>query len=176
LELITSEQRDELISTLVKRDAFHLELKDVYAAAIEDGPFATWANGEPDDYAWFQAWLSRIRHATQSGRTVRRVRVITEPVTDYIRWEYSTTALNLEVGEDIRWLPRHLLPEGIVLPVSGNDWWLLDDRIVAVGHVCADGRVKGHEIITDTAVVADCVQLRDQLWTMAVRHSMYNPV
>ncbi|MGH3605755.1 MAG: DUF6879 family protein, partial [Pseudonocardiaceae bacterium] len=52
LELITSEQRDELITTFVERDAFHLELKDAYATAIEDGPFAKWLKGEPDDFAW----------------------------------------------------------------------------------------------------------------------------
>ncbi|MGH4011409.1 MAG: hypothetical protein ACRDTH_25135 [Pseudonocardiaceae bacterium] len=38
--MITSEQRDELITTFVERDAFHLELKEAYATAIEDDPFA----------------------------------------------------------------------------------------------------------------------------------------
>jgi hypothetical protein len=176
LELITSEQRDELITTFVERDAFHLELKDAYATAVEDGPFAKWLKGEPDDFTWLQPWQARIRNATQAGKTVRRVRVISEPITDYIKWEHSNTVLNLEVGEDIRWLPRHLLPGGIVFPADGNDWWLFDDRLVVIGHFRDNGSVQGHEIITDRAVVADCVRVRDQLWSVAIPHSEYEPV
>ena len=82
MELITGEQRDELITPFVKRDAFHLELKDAYATAIEDGPFAKWLKGEPDDFTWLRPWQARIRSATQAGK----------------------------VGEEIRWLPRGLLP------------------------------------------------------------------
>jgi hypothetical protein len=83
---------------------------------------------------------------------------------------------NLEVGEDIRWLPRHLLPDEIVFPVNGNDWWIFDDLLVAVGHFRDDGSVQGHEIITDPAVVTDCVRVRDQLWSIAIPHSEYEPV
>lgn len=176
MELITSEERDELITTFAERDAFHLELRDAYATVIEDGPFAKWLKGEHDDFAWLQAWQARIRNATQAGKTVRRVRVIGEPITDYIRWEHSSTVHNLEVGEDIRWLPRHLLPSDFVFPVKGNDWWLFDDQLVAVGHFHDDGSVQGHEIITDGAVVADCVRVRDQLWVIAIPHSEYEPV
>ncbi|WP_328440981.1 DUF6879 family protein [Streptomyces sp. NBC_00444] len=38
-------------------------------------------------------------------------------------WEHSLTRLNIEAGEDIRWLPRHRLPEGVTFSVRGNDWW-----------------------------------------------------
>lgn len=175
MELIPSEQRDELITTFVQRDAFHLELKDAYATAVEEGPFAKWIKGEPDDFAWLKPWQNRIRDATRVGKTVRRVRVISEPITDYIKWEHFNTMLNLEVGEDIRWLPRHLLPGEIIFPVDGNDWWLFDDRLVAVGHFHEDGSVQGHEMITDRAVVADCVRVRDQLWGIAIPHSKYRP-
>jgi hypothetical protein len=176
LELITSEQRDDLITTFVERDAFHLELKDRYATAIEGSPFAKWLKGEPDDFSWLPPWQIRIRNTTQTGKTVRRVRVISEPITDYIRWEHSSTVFNLEVGEDIRWLPRHLLPSEIVFPLDEHDWWLFDDRLVAVGHFRDDGSVQGHEIITDRTVVAGCVGVRDQLWSIAIPHSSYEPV
>jgi hypothetical protein len=69
----------------------------------------------------------------RAGKTVRRVRVISEPITDYIRWEHVNTVLNLEVGEDIRWLPRHRLPDELIFPVDGNDWWLFDDHLALSG-------------------------------------------
>ncbi|GAA2117084.1 hypothetical protein GCM10009802_17920 [Streptomyces synnematoformans] len=104
---------------------------------------------------------------------MRRVRVVTEPHSQYIGWEHSLTGLNMEAGEDIRWLPRHRLPEGITFPVSGNDWWLFDDRLLAVGHFDADGRVLGSELIEAPGIVAECVRVRDQLWPLALAHSEY---
>lgn len=172
--LMTSEQRDELLDTF-ERDAFHLELKDEYRAAYEDGPVAKWLNGEPDDFAWMRPWTERVQSAAEAGKTVRRVRVITEPLSDYIRWEHSVTHLNQEAGEDIRWLPRHLLPEDLEFPVAGNDWWLFDDRQVTVGYFYDDLRVKGSELVTAPAVVADCIRVRDRLWSIAIPHSEYQP-
>jgi hypothetical protein len=174
MALITSDQRDELFDTFEK-DAFHLELKDEYRSPIEDDPAAKWRAGLPDDHAWLQPWLGRMREATASGKTVRRVRVITEPISEYIRWENSLTPLNLEAGEDIRWLPRHQLPDGIAFPVDNNDWWLFDDRLLAVGHFHDDGRVKGSELITDPDRVAECAKVRDLLWSIAVPHNSYTP-
>ncbi|MGH3935852.1 MAG: DUF6879 family protein [Pseudonocardiaceae bacterium] len=48
--------------------------------------------------------------------------------------------------------------------------------MVAVGHFRDDGSVRGHEIITDRAVVADCIRVRDRLWAVAIPHSEYEPV
>jgi hypothetical protein len=175
VELMTPEQRNELLDTF-ERDAFHLELKDEYRVGFEDDPATRWLNGETDDFEWMKGWTDRVRGAARAGKTVRRIRVVTEPLTDYIRWEHSVTRLNQEAGEDIRWLPRRLLPEGMKLPADGNDWWLFDDRLVTVGYFHDDLRVKGSELVTDPAVVADCVRTRDQLWSIAIPHSEYRPI
>jgi hypothetical protein len=172
VDLITPAQRDELFNSF-ERDAFHLELRDDYGSPIEDTPYARWQRGEPDDYAWLDPWLSLMKRVTGDGKTVRRVRVITEPHSEYVTWERSLTDLNIGVGEDIRWLPRHQLPKGVTFPLNGNDWWLYDDRLLAVGHFDSDGRVLGSEIVEEEAVVAECVRLRDLLWTVAIPHSEY---
>lgn len=174
MQLMTPEQRDELLDTF-ERDAFHLELKDYYAADYEHGPIARWRRGEPDDYAWLQPWLNRVREAAKAGRTVRRVRVVTEPHSEYVRWLRSVTHLNIDAGEDIRWLPRHLVPADVAFPVDGSDWWLFDGRFVTVGHFDEQARVLGSELVTDPAVVASCATLRDRLWDLAVPHHEYPP-
>jgi hypothetical protein len=174
MELISSAQRDELFGALEK-DAFHLELRDSYGNPLEDGPLVRWRSGALDDREWLRPWLARIREVTSSGKTVRRLRVVTEPVTDYVRFEWEITPDNLAAGEDIRWLPRHLVPAGTVFPHGGLDWWLFDDRLAAFGHFYDDGRVKGSEIVTDHAVVRQCASIRDQLWPLAIRHSDYQP-
>ncbi|MFF1644654.1 DUF6879 family protein [Streptomyces sp. NPDC058240] len=174
MDLITSAQRDELFKSF-ERDAFHMELRDDYGSPIEDTPYARWQRGDSDDYAWLAPWKTLMQRVTGEGKTVRRVRVVTEPHSRYVEWEDSLTHLNIEAGEDIRWLPRHMVPEGISYPVAGNDWWLYDDRLLAVGHFDPEGRVLGSEIIEDRDTVAECVRLRDLLWSVATPHTEYKP-
>ena len=38
--------------------------------------------------------------------TIRRVRVVSEPLSEYLRWEHACTEVNVSVGEDVRWPPR----------------------------------------------------------------------
>ena len=116
-----------------------------------------------------------MKRVSGEGKTVRRVRVITEPHSQYVGWEHWLTDLNLDAGEDIRWLPRHQLPEGITFPLDGNDWWLYDDRLLAVGHFDPEGRVLGSEILKDPDTVAECVRVRDLLWAAAIPHTEYKP-
>ncbi|MDN3029395.1 DUF6879 family protein [Streptomyces sp. S.PB5] len=174
MELISSAQRNRLFETFTA-DAFHLELRDDYSVPDEDGPYESWRRGEPVDYAYMEPWTQLIKRVTAEGRTVRRVRVVTEPHSPYIQWEYAATARNEEAGEQIRWVPRHLLPGKLVFPVGGNDWWLLDDRLLAVGHFDGDGRVLGSELVEMPDVVAECVRVRDLLWDLAIPHREYKP-
>jgi hypothetical protein len=175
MELITPAERDGLLDQF-KRDAFHLELRDDYRADYEDGPVTRWLRGEPDDYQWLEPWLVRVRRAVASGKTIRRVRVGTEPLSAYLRWEHSVTWLNQEAGEAIRWLPRHRLPEDLELPVGGRDFWVFDDELVTIGHFDETGRVLGSELVTDPAVVAACARTRDRLWPLAIPHEQYELV
>jgi hypothetical protein len=174
VDLISSAQRDELFNSF-ELDAFHLELRDDYGSPVEDTPYARWQRGEPDDYAWLDPWMSLMQAVTSKGRSVRRVRVITEPHSQYVTWEHSLTRLNIAAGEDIRWLPRHSLSASVSFPVGGNDWWLFDDRLLAVGHFDDDGRVLGSEIIEDAGTVAECIRIRDLLWEVALPHAEYKP-
>ncbi|MEU6375910.1 DUF6879 family protein [Streptomyces sp. NPDC046909] len=174
MELISSAKRNRLFETFTK-DAFHLELRDDYSVPDEDGPFECWLRGAPVDYSYMEAWMQLIKRATGEGKTVRRVRVVTEPHSPYIQWEYAATPHNEEAGEEIRWLPRHRLPEELVFPVGGNDWWLFDGRLLAVGHFDSDGRVLGSELVDATEAVAECVRVRDLLWDLAIPHREYKP-
>src|SRR5260370_7086943 len=109
---------------LASKRAFHLEQRDSYNVAAEDEPFGRWLRGEPDDYAWHQDWLSFLRQATAAGVAVQRVRLAGVPHTDYIPWGLEVSPLNIEAGEDIRYLPPHP-PDDLNLPAP--DHWPLDD-------------------------------------------------
>jgi hypothetical protein len=173
MRLWSAEQRDALFDTFV-RDAFHLELRDSYYVDSEDDSYRRWKRGEPpgDDQ---RPWLQRTRRLVKSGKTIRRVRVVTEPFSEYIRFEHDSTPQNVAAGEDIRWLPRHLVPQNLVFPLKGNDWWLFDDYLIAAGQFDKGGNPTGSEITTDPAIVGQCVIVRDRLWEIAIPHSKYRP-
>ncbi|MGD3112698.1 DUF6879 family protein [Streptomyces sp. YGL11-2] len=173
MELISSAERNQLFERFV-HDAFHLELRDDYSVSNEEGPYESWLRGVADD-SFMAPWTQLVKRVTDSGMTVRRVRVVSEPHSPYIQWEYATTHVNEEAGESIRWLPRNKLPEGLVFPAEGNDWWLFDDKLLAVGHFDDTGCVLGSEVIESPAVVAECIRVRDLLWDMAIPHNEYKP-
>jgi hypothetical protein len=172
VELISSAERNKLFDRF-EREAFHLELRDDYSLPDEDGPFQHWLAGHPTDTSFLTPWLHLVQRATARGMAIRRVRIVTEPVSAYIRWEHEITPLNEQAGETIRWLPRHLLPDHAVFPFDQADWWLFDDRLVAVGHFDPDGRVLGSELVEKADAVRACARLRDELWARAIPHSDY---
>lgn len=104
-----------------------------------------------------------VQDAVARGVVMRRARIVSEPVTDYIRYEHAITPLNLQVGEDVRWLPRRRASD---IPLPGNDFWLLDERLMQFHHFTGTGdwAPDGKERTTDPAEAALCapgVNLRD---------------
>ncbi|MFD5097412.1 DUF6879 family protein [Streptomyces albidochromogenes] len=103
---------------------------------------------------------------------MRRARIVSEPVTDYIRYEHAITPLHLQAGEDVRWLPRRRASD-ISLP--GNDFWLLDGRVVQFHHFTGTGdwAPDGKERTTDPAAAALCHAAFETVWERGIPHEKY---
>jgi hypothetical protein len=88
----------------------HLEMRDSYAVDCERGPFADWRarhRHNPRDWSsWWRPWLDLVQHAVNRGVTIRRARIVSEPVSEYTRFLYDGTFTNIAAGERISWLPR----------------------------------------------------------------------
>jgi hypothetical protein len=159
-----------------RSSAWHLALRDVYGADDERAGFTEFlATGTRDDLAEAagrRMWLGLMRSTTQRGVQVRRVRAVSEPVTDYVRFEHAGTALQVAAGEDVRWLPR-AGASGIALP--GNDFWLFDFETVMFNHFSGDGRSLGQDLTTDPWAVRLCQSAFEAVWSQAIPHSLYTP-
>jgi hypothetical protein len=175
METITPDQRDSLIATF-KRSAIHLEMRDVYATDIERSRFGKWLAGDPlrpeDEDDWWRPWRTMMRSNMDAGKTMRRLRIISEPVTHYIRFEWLDTEQLVKAGEEVRWLPRRRA-SALLLP--GNDFWLFDDETVTFAHFSGDGKVLSHELTTEPAVVRQCMTAFEAAWPIATPHSEYAP-
>jgi hypothetical protein len=161
----------ELFSS-VRTSAMHLELRDVYTPADPD--WNEWHSGSRFNPAerWSD-WYNLMRETTGRGVEVRRARIVSEPVTDYIRFEYDvTSAHNIAAGELVRWLPRHRT-SGLVVPPT--DFWVLDGEVVVWNHFAGDGAWVGKEYSEDPDVAKVCSTSFEAVWERAVPHEEYQP-
>lgn len=168
MEAITFQEFQDIFRTSGR--AFHLELRDDYQVEGEEVPFEKWLKGESDDFGWRIEWLSFIKKVTASGVVVQRVRVVTEPHTDYIRWELALDPQNIGAGEDIRYLPRHRT-EGIVLPAE--DCWLFDDDRLVLSLFKPGGGSGGFARASDPALIRQYRVVCGQVWSRAVPYAQY---
>jgi hypothetical protein len=149
-------------------------MRDWYSAADEKDRFGRFlATGRRDhaaEAAERQPWLGLIRRITSAGVRVRRARIVSEPVSDYIRFEWHGAGPSIEAGEELRWLPRRLA-SAIALP--GNDFWLLDERTAMFNHFSGDGVPLGQEITDDRTAVELCRRAFEKVWKHAEPHGQY---
>ncbi|MGA5823435.1 DUF6879 family protein [Kitasatospora sp. NPDC094028] len=155
-----------------QESALHLEMRDGYMR--DDPMFIAWQAGHRDDPAdrasWWRPWLELIRQTVDRGVAVRRARIVSEPVSDYIRFEHDITFTNVAAGEEVRWLPRRLATD---LALPGNDFWLLDGKTLLVIHFSGDGDVTDREVIDDPAVTSLCATAFEAVWERATPHDQY---
>jgi hypothetical protein len=149
-------------------------MRDAYAVDYETGPFADWRAGvrlDPNDRAsWWRPWLDLIQETVNRGVVVRRARIISEPVSEYILFEHSGTFTNVAAGEQVRWLPRRNASD---IPLPGNDFWLIDGSLIRWNHFTGDGASAGGEISEDPAAAKLCSDAFEAVWARAIPHDQY---
>lgn len=169
---VSDDEFSELLASF-GRQAVHLEMRDAYGTAVELPYMAQWQAGEPDDLEWLQGWCAMLREHARAGRSVRRARIISEPLSDYQRWSYSIAHPMVEAGEDIRWVPRRLVSE---VAVPGNDFYLFDDRLAVFLLYAGSGLAAGMVSSAEPAVARLCQSAFEAVWKLAIPHREYQPV
>ncbi|MFJ7305273.1 DUF6879 family protein [Streptomyces sp. NPDC099088] len=154
--------------------AIHLEMRDSYAVDYEQGPFADWRAGfrhdAGDRASWWRPWLDLIHETASRGVVVRRARIVSEPVSEYTRFLYDGTFTNVAAGEQVRWLPRRQASD-IALP--GNDFWLIDGRLIRWNHFTGEGASAGGEISQDPTAAKLCAEAFETVWERGTPHDAY---
>ncbi|MFD7501622.1 DUF6879 family protein [Streptomyces sp. NPDC059850] len=155
-----------------RRSAVHLEMRDAYAVDYETGDFAQWREtGEWNNPEYWQPWKDLVAEAAGRGVIMRRARIVSEPVSEYIRFEHAGTVNNTEAGELVRWLPRRQASD---LALPGNDFWVFDDRLVEFNHFTGDGASAGPSLSDDPGVVKLCSTAFESVWRRSIPHEEFN--
>lgn len=145
--------------------AFRLETRERYVEDEEQEPLRRFLADEPADDTWFADWVSDIQAAVAAGKRVERVRVVSEPHSDYTRFGLDLARLNVGAGEDIHYLPR---PRAVELGLPGEDFWLFDSARVAILRFADDDRLAGVDVLDDPAAVVQRCRWRDAAWHHAM--------
>ncbi|WP_353962755.1 DUF6879 family protein [Kitasatospora purpeofusca] len=159
-----------------QHSAVHLEMRDSYMR--DDPEFIAWQQGhrpDPADRAsWWRPWLDVVAEATGRGLVMRRARIVSEPISDYIRYEYDGTFTNTAAGEQVRWLPRRQTRD---LALPGVDFWVFDQTTVIFNHFTGDGQwaEQGMELSEDPALAKLCSTAFEAVWERAIPHAQYQP-
>jgi hypothetical protein len=168
MELISAAQRTALI--WAGRPFLKLELRDSYAFDTE--LFAAWRRGDREVVARsVDGWRDKVASEVAAGRRIRRVRVVSEPLSEYQRMAVDISGPAVEAGEELRWLPRRLVS---VLPLPGNDCFILDDLVIFNVLGGADERTE-IQLHRDPGAVEFCRDAFEATWDIATPHHEYKP-
>ena len=161
--VITLEQLAQDFTSLFRRRVFRLETLDYYDAANEREPYAAFLAGQPVDPAWRGPWQGLVRGVRESGRTMERVHIVSEPVTDYIRFSLlHGYPASVEAGEEVRILGLAAASDA---GLGRDDFWLFDDDLVALLAYDGDGSAERVSLTNEPGKLALLRATRDRaLW------------
>lgn len=167
---LTDDEFNELFTTF-EHTAFRLEPRESYAGVTYDrDDFARFLAGEVIDWQHDRPWTQNIAAQTKAGKRIARVRVVSEPWSDYTRYGVHAALGNIAAGEDIRYLSRPKAEElGLPVALPGYDYWLFDSKLVVV--LRYDERTNGllgFETVTDDTSAVRHNYWRDVAWHYAV--------
>lgn len=171
MDLISVEERNRLIdgaSSVLK-----LELRDRYA--VDEAVFKAWRSGDKAaiDRAAY-AWAEQVTARLERGMSMRRIKVVSEPLSEYHRFNLRMSEPLVEAGEDIRWLPRRLT-SALLLP--GNDAFVLDypdgDTKALFNVLDGDDNRAEQQVYTDAETVELCRGAFEAAWSIAVPYAEF---
>jgi hypothetical protein len=111
--------------------------------------------------------VAYVQGLRQRGVQFERARRLTEPLTEYLRMQLDFTSMNIEAGEDVRWVtPANAAEMGM----PDYDYYLVDDDVLAVLDFDTAGQFTGARTSTAREVVARHIGWRDLIWPHALPH------
>ncbi|MGQ0773687.1 MAG: DUF6879 family protein [Pseudonocardiales bacterium] len=143
--------------------AFRLETLSRYADD-EDEEYALFLAGEPlpERSPRTVPWLRRVADTTAAGQRWRRVHVVSQPLTNYLRFELVGYEANVEAGEDVHLADRGAHPE---LAALHQDFWLFDaetpDSFAMLMHYDTASHLVDVELTEDPYIIERCKRERD---------------
>lgn len=152
------------------RHYLKLELRDSYQ--IDHDLLTTWRHAPSTVLAGpALAWQNRVAGDLSAGRTWLRLRVVSEPLSEYHRFAYEFAGPGVDAGEQMRYLPRRLAS---AIPLPGNDCFVLDDHTAMFNVLDGDNNRVDIQLTTDPDIVKFCRDTFGAAWALATPYNEYH--
>lgn len=128
-----------------QQEAWRLETLPQYLMPQEEEEFAAFSGGARiDPRKVSNEYTERLRRQVAEGRSQGRVHIVTRPLSEYLRFEFSQYYLPHSIaGERIRILDV----TGRENPLEGvPDFWIFDNTEVVLMNYHSDGRQINREV------------------------------
>ncbi|GGK07101.1 hypothetical protein GCM10010123_41140 [Pilimelia anulata] len=136
----------------------------------ENTALRAWHRGEPYELQGLDDLCRFFADLAATGRALRRVKIVSEPLSDYQRWSLDVSRRVVSAGEDIRVVNRKHVATLLVPP---SDFYLLDGERVLFLHHDGHGGTAMFSITDDTAVVRSCAESFAAVWRAAEPLDIY---
>ncbi|MFE7675555.1 DUF6879 family protein [Streptomyces albidoflavus] len=127
-----------------RTEAWRLETLPQYLVPQEAEEFAAFLAGHPlDPHAYANEYTDDLKRVRREGRSKGRVHIVTRPLSDYLRFEFTYYLPHAWAGEDIRILDVTGWPN----PLDGvQDFWMFDRSEVVLMNYEPDGTQINREV------------------------------
>ena len=138
--------------------AYRIEALPNYAVDFEDEAFGKFLNGNPVTENVNADWLTLLRKWTSEGKTIERIRVVSEELTPYEKFEFDCYHKNWLSGERIYVLMRSDY-DSLFNEEMAGDVWIFDESFAAKLNYDSDGHFINFDVIRDSDVIDKYVLL-----------------
>jgi hypothetical protein len=166
MELISAERRSELLYSEPAQEIRKLEFQDFYE--VDRALFEQWRSGDSAGaIRTIEGFLESRTKRAANGFGYRRVRIISEPLSEYQRMAVEISRSD----PGLRWLPRSQVS---TLPMPGNDCLIRNDMVI---FNVLDGNANRGEIqlFTDPESIKFCNDAFDLAWSLGTPNGEYAP-
>ncbi|MEV4095270.1 DUF6879 family protein [Streptosporangium saharense] len=166
MELISASRRIELVFGEPAQEVRKLELRDFYE--VDRPLFEAWRSGDRETVEkTMKGHLASRAERAERGFSFRRVRIVSEPLS-----EYQRMAVEIAHAEELlRWLPRSRVS---AVPLPGNDCLIRDDLVV-FNLIGGDNQQTEIQLSTDPGVVRFCNDAFEKAWSLGIPNGEYKP-
>ena len=157
--------------TTFRYTAYRLETLQSYDVPQEEESLAAFLAGDPVSFGPPKdGWTATVAEAVAAGKLMRRVHIVEEPLSDYLRYEMLSYRPNVDAGEDVRILP---VAPGRWPDRPRRDYWLFDSADLWLMNYGRDGHFTGAGPVRDAAEIVMHNYWRDAALHAAVPYADY---
>ncbi|GAA2222416.1 hypothetical protein GCM10010232_03510 [Streptomyces amakusaensis] len=130
--------------TGIAHEAWRLETLPQYLVPQEAEEFSAFREGRPLPPYTASAYTERVSRQRTEGKHNGRVHIVTQPLSDYLRFEFSRYyEVHAQAGDNIRILDATNRPN----PLEGvQDFWMFDRSEVVLMNYEEDGTQINREV------------------------------